>query len=325
MKKIEKYLKNISELIEFCKKEDYIYIQPHNFPDHDAVASAFALQEFFKHFEIASKIVYDGEIQRDSLKQLIKELEIELFHINYSFMKDHHKIIVVDGSKGNSNVTDFVGDEIGVIDHHEVKALEDIEFSDIRSNYGACCSIIYDYYKEYNIELSKKVATALMIGINVDTAMLTRKVHEKDLFAFVNCYKNADTDFVNYHLRNSIKTKDLNFYKFLLENFTQFKHTVFCYFPDGCDQNLLGILSDFMLTIKEVNTVMLCAKNNGKINISMRNEKKGINLSKIILQLIDGIGLGGGHENMAGGIIFDYRDFNEESIKKKYFDLFSNY
>lgn len=323
MKKLEKHLKSIEELIEFCKKEDFIYIQAHNFPDHDAVASAFALQEFFKHFHITSKIVYDGEIQRDSLKSMIKKLKIEMFHIDSSFMRDHHKIIVVDGSKGNSNVTDFIGDEIGVIDHHEVKALEDIEFSDIRSKYGACSSIIYDYYKEQGINLSKEVATALIIGISIDTAMLTRKVHEKDLLAFTGCYKNADMDFVNYNLRNSIKTKDLAYYRILLENFKQDKHSVFCYFPNGCDQNLLGILSDFMLTVKEVKTVMLCAKNNKQINISMRNEKIGINLSKVILELIDGIGLGGGHENMAGGIIFNYKDFNEEEIKNNYFSLFT--
>lgn len=326
MKKVKKYLTKFSELVEFCKKEEFIYIQPHNFPDHDAIASAFGLKEIFNKFEIKSKIVYDGDIQRDSLKNLIKELNIKIKHIEDSTMKDHHKIIVVDGSKGNSNVTDFIGDEIGVIDHHSVKALEDIEFSDIRPGYGACSSIIFDYYKENNIEMSQNVATALMIGINVDTAMLTRKVHEKDLEAFVNCYTKADVEFVNFLLRNSIKTKDLEHYKYLLNNFEQREEMVFCYFPQGCDQNLLGILADFMLGLQEIRTVMLCADNSGKINISMRNEVRGINLAKIILELLEGIGLGGGHENMAGGIIFDSNDFDEEKIKGNYYKLMnSNY
>lgn len=320
MKKVKKYLNNISELIEFCKSEEYVYIQPHNFPDHDAIASAFGLQYLFEQVGIKSKIVYDGEIQRDSLKDLIEKLKIELTHIDNSMMKNNHKIILVDGSKGNSNVTDFIGNEIGVIDHHSVDVLEDIEYSDIRSSYGACSSIIYDYFRECNIPMSEDVATALIIGINIDTAMLTRKVHSKDLEAFVNCYHLANMEYVNYHLRNSIKASDLDYYRILLNNFVRRDNMVFCYFEEGCPQNLLGILSDFMMGLQEINTVMLCAKNNEKINISMRNEIREVNLSKVIIDLLEGIGLGGGHENMAGGIIFDKKDFNEEIIKNSFFD-----
>lgn len=322
MKIVSRHFENIGELIELCKNEDFVYIQPHNFPDHDAIASAYGLKEFFSNFGIKSKIVYDGSIQRDTLKNLIKHLDIDIIHIDDSTMRNHHKIIVVDGSKGNSNVTDFIGDEIAVIDHHEVEVLEDIEFSDIRSDYGACSSIIYDYYREYNIEPSRKAATAFLIGINIDTAMLTRKVNQKDLDAFVNCYSKADIDFVNYQLRNIIKTRDLDYYKFLLNTYKMHNKKAFCYFPQGCDQNLLGILSDFMLSIQEIDTVMLCAKNNDRINISMRNEKKGINLSKIILDLLKNIGLGGGHENMAGGIIFESENFNEQNFMTNFFNKF---
>jgi nanoRNase/pAp phosphatase (c-di-AMP/oligoRNAs hydrolase) len=325
MKIVNKHFESIGELIELCKLEDYVYIQPHNFPDHDAIASAYGLQEFFLHFGIKSKIVYDGTIQRDTLKALIEKLEIEIIHIDRSTMKNHHKIIVVDGSKGNSNVTDFIGDEIAVIDHHEVEVLEEIEFSDIRSDYGACSSIIYDYYKEYGISPSSKVATALIIGINVDTAMLTRKVNQKDLDAFVGCYNNADMEFVNYQLRSMIKINDLNYYKFLLDSYKIEEKRVFCYFPQGCDQNLLGILSDFMLSVQEVDTVLLCAKNNERINLSMRNAVKGLNLSKIILELLKNIGLGGGHENMAGGIIFNTDNFEEDKFMKRYFEKLKIY
>ena len=319
MKIVSRHFENVGELIELCSKEDYIYIQPHNFPDHDAIASAYGLQEFLINFNIKSKIVYDGTIQRDTLKNLIEKLGIDIIHINHATMKSHHKIIVVDGSKGNSNVTDFIGDEIAVIDHHEVEVLEDIEFCDIRSDYGACSSIIYDYYREYNLSPSSEVATALIIGINVDTAMLTRKVSQKDLEAFVACYDKADMDFVNYQLRSMIKINDLNYYKYLLDSYKIKDKRVFCYFPQGCDQNLLGILSDFMLNIQEVDTVLLCAKNNDRINISMRNAVKGLNLSKIILELLKNIGLGGGHENMAGGIIFNTEDFHEEEFMNRYF------
>ena len=61
----------IQPLINSLKTEDFVFIQTHNFPDHDAVASAFALQRLFENFGIIGKIIYEGDLQRDSLAKMI--------------------------------------------------------------------------------------------------------------------------------------------------------------------------------------------------------------------------------------------------------------
>lgn len=38
------------------------YIQTHNFPDPDAIASAFGLQHFLNYHGIKADICYDGKI-----------------------------------------------------------------------------------------------------------------------------------------------------------------------------------------------------------------------------------------------------------------------
>ena len=131
-KKIEQRLNTISELIDFLKTEKRVYIQPHNFPDHDAIASAFGLQYIFKQFDIPSQIVYGGLLQRGSLIKLIKDLEIDIEHVDDCKMVESDKVIIVDGCKGNKNVTDLIGDEVAIIDHHMFKEVEDVEFTDIR-------------------------------------------------------------------------------------------------------------------------------------------------------------------------------------------------
>ncbi|HRX15163.1 MAG TPA: DHHA1 domain-containing protein [Spirochaetota bacterium] len=309
----------IEELIDILKKEDTVFIQPHNYPDHDGVASAFGLQSLFKFFDIKSHLVYEGEIQRDSLKQMIDSLDIEIHHISEYNMNEQHKIVVVDGCKGNKNVTDLIGDEIAVIDHHLVKSPEDVPLSDIRPDYGACASIISSYYDLLNIDIPQKSATALIIGIVMDTALLTRGTSEQDVSSYSNLYSKADMRLVNSILRNFIQIKDLHFYKEAINNVQIKKEVAFCHFPNGCNQNLLGILGDFFLALQEIDFVILSANNGGLINFSLRNERDDWNAAAIIQEVLKGIGFGGGHADMAGGIIPDSRNFSEEKIKNLFY------
>ena len=51
-------IESIDKLIKSLQKERFVYIQPHNYPDHDAIASAYGLQYLFEQFGVESKIVY---------------------------------------------------------------------------------------------------------------------------------------------------------------------------------------------------------------------------------------------------------------------------
>jgi nanoRNase/pAp phosphatase (c-di-AMP/oligoRNAs hydrolase) len=314
-------MKEITELINILKKEKYIYIQTHNYPDHDAVASAFALQGFFKHFGIKSFLTYDGDIQRDSLMDMINYLKIEIKNISAYDMAAEDKIVIVDGCKGNKNVTDLIGDEIAVIDHHQVDKAEDVPYNDIRPDFGACSSIIYEYYSEHNINIPQNIASALLIGINMDTSLLTRGVSENDIHAYSSLYTISDVRLVNSILRNYIQQKDLKFYKEAIDRVEITENVAYCYFPEGCNQNMLGILGDFFLALSEVDFVILLADNGGKINFSLRNESSEWNCSTIIQAALKGIGFGGGHADMAGGIVNDISLFDERNVHDRFMEL----
>lgn len=310
----------ILDFINELKSEKRIFIQTHNFPDHDAVASAYGLSKLLLGFGIKTYIIYKGEIQRDSLIKMIESLNISISKYEEFDIRYEDKIIVVDGCKGNSNVEELDGNEILVIDHHDVNEPENIRYVDIRSNYGACSTIIYTYYKQLGQNIPNDVATALIIGLNMDTAQLTRGVSEEDVNAFHSLYTEANIPLVNSILRNYIKTKDLNFYKFLLNNIKFDSAVAFCYFEDGCSQNLLGILGDFVLSLEEIDFIILCAKNHGVINFSIRNENNKLSAATIIQYVLNGIGFGGGHADMAGGIIKDITKFDEEKIYNLFID-----
>lgn len=100
----------------------HVYIQTHNFPDPDAIASAFGLQELLKYRGIDSTICYKGKIDRYSTEKLRELLKIDLQNIEdlESVLTEEDEVILVDAQKGNSNIINMTGDEIICIDHHPV-------------------------------------------------------------------------------------------------------------------------------------------------------------------------------------------------------------
>ncbi len=310
-------MKDIRELIKLIKNEKFVYIQTHNFPDHDSIASAFGLRYLLETQGIKSYLIYEGVVQRDSLQEMVNELNIPIKAAKEYPIKKEDKIIIVDGCKGNKNVTDLIGNEVAVIDHHETESPDDVIFSDIRSGSGACSSIIYSYFEQLKIEIPTSIATALMVGLEVDTSLMTRGVEKSDVIAYSGLYVLSNMKFVNSLLRNYIQVKDLQFYKMAIEKVKIKDKYAFCYFDNGCNQNLLGIIGDFFLSINEVDFVFLCADNNSVINFSLRSEMHNWNAAIIIQEVLKGIGFGGGHSDMAGGIIKDKHFFKEDEILLK--------
>jgi nanoRNase/pAp phosphatase (c-di-AMP/oligoRNAs hydrolase) len=311
----------LSDLLGVIGTRRPVYVQTHDFPDHDAVASAFGMQGVLRRAGVPSRIVYGGDLQRDSLRRMIRDLGIEISPAGDVAMTPSDPIVIVDGCKGSRNVTDLPGDEIAVIDHHDVLRPDNVPFVDIRSDYGACATIVHGYWEESDEEMPAPVATALMIGINMDTALLTRQVGRQDIQAYADLYTRADIRLENSILRNSIQTKDLAFYRHALENVQIADHVAFCWFPSGCNQNLLGILGDFFISLEEAEFVVLCARNANVINVSVRNEREGWNASRIVQAALDGIGFGGGHADMAGGMIREAQGIDGPFLRERFLSV----
>ena len=296
-------MSRMGKLLEVIGTRRPVFVQTHDFPDHDAIASAYGMQGVLGLAGVPSRIVYGGDLQRDSLRRMIRDLGIEALPASSVKMGASDPVVIVDGCKGSKNVTDLPGDELAVIDHHEVKVPENVAYVDIRPDMGACATLVHGYWGDAGKVIPASVATALMIGINMDTALLTRQVSRTDIEAYADLYTRADIILENSILRNSIQTKDLEFYRHALANVEIRDAVAFCWFPGGCNQNLLGILGDFFISLEEVDFVVLCARNGGVVNVSVRSERVSWNASRVVQAALDGIGFGGGHADMAGGLI----------------------
>ena len=299
----EKLIFSVNLIAKLKQEDGRIFIQTHNFPDPDAVSAAFGLKELLDLQGIHSEIIYDGELQRHALIQMIAHLHIPIYHWRQYELTEADRIIIIDGCKGNANVEELTGREIAVIDHHKNMAGDDIPFSDIRPEYGSCSTIICEYFQENGAVPSREAASALHIGLARDTDLFTRGMTEMDLKALSFLYPFSDKSLVNNILRNNIQLTDLDYYRNLLSNLEVYKGIAFCYLSEGCPQNLMGILGDFILSLQEIHFVCLFASNNDVISLSFRNNWNDKDASNIMKQFTLGIGRGGGHKEMAGGVL----------------------
>ncbi len=283
----------------------HVYIQTHNFPDPDAIASAYGLQRLLELRGIESTICYKGTIDRRNLISMIKQLHIETRNVDeIEELCDKDEVILIDSQKGNGNTYDIIGDEIASIDHHPTFCEIDYRFMDVRPEIGACASIIAEYYYENDIPMDKSVATALMYGLKIDTADMTRGVSELDLKVFQNLYFAADMSLIAYFSSNELQLKDLQAYSTAIESIEVNEHISFANTGSNCPEGLIATISDFIMSLENVDFSVVYSYNNGGIKLSVRSSKySGLNAGEIVMLALDGFGTGGGHFNMAGGFV----------------------
>lgn len=293
----------IKELVELLQGKK-VYIQTHNFPDPDAIASAFGLQQYLDIYGVDSTICYVGNIDRFNTRKMMDAFGIEIYSYDeISDMTEDDYIVHVDCQKPNANTTDLPGNEIACIDHHPVFIEEDsYQFTDIRI-VGACASIIADYYYSTDTPISKDVATALSYGIKMDTDDLIRGTTPLDMDMMSYLFNHADWGKLNSMYSSTIEFHDLKAYGAAIENIEVFDFVGFTFMPFECPNSLVAIISDFVMSLDVVDVSVVYSVNSSGIKYSIRSERPDVDAGKLIHQALKGIGSGGGHAAMAGGFV----------------------
>jgi nanoRNase/pAp phosphatase (c-di-AMP/oligoRNAs hydrolase) len=293
----------LNQLLATISEHKRVYIQPHDIPDPDAIASSFGLKYFLEALGIKAEIIYAELIEKANSRTMLELFDIDMYlkEKSYELHKDD-LIILVDTQIGHSNLTDFNSHNIGVIDHHRYMGDKNYAFMDIKPEYGACATIIASYFNQMAIEPEKRVATALLYAIMTDTDNLVRSTDIMDLEMFYWLYKKADLDQIRHLRMNEIGLQDLEAYTRALQNIEIYGSTCFVDIGD-CNDSLLGTISDMVFTIENVDTIVSYAKRDDGIKLSIRCGDKSIKAFDLVEFIIDNRGAGGGHDEMAGGFI----------------------
>lgn len=122
-----------------------IYIQCHNNPDADTLASAYGAYCFFTDRGIESEMVYGGarKVKKYNIKYMIKHCGIPIRYAE-ELPGDAELLLVIDGQYGQGNVQKFEAPVIAVIDHHPM-VMEENERVLIKSSHQSCSTIMWEF------------------------------------------------------------------------------------------------------------------------------------------------------------------------------------
>ncbi|GHV85585.1 hypothetical protein AGMMS50230_11930 [Spirochaetia bacterium] len=295
----------LDKLVDILKDApDEIFIQPHNVPDPDAIASSLGLYYLLSQRGIQKlAIVYDEEIEKANSLHML-----EMFNVPMIPAAEAHTLgsedwaVLVDAQKGNANITDLPTEEVAAIDHHEYKGNMGYRFEDIRPEAGSCSAIIADWFFENNMEPPRVVATALLYGIFMDTDNLTRGASDLDINMFYRLYSLADIDMIVDLKGNEISIKDLELYADAFKTVEIYDELGFLRLKSVND-SLLGAAGDIVVSVAGVEIVVAYAVRESGIKLSVRSTCNKVKANDLVRYLVEGCGVGGGHDNMAGGFI----------------------
>lgn len=291
------------DLIKLCKGGP-VYIQTHNFPDPDAIASAYGLKKLLAVYGVESTLCYDGRIDKLSASKMLDAFQIQMLPYGQlaANMRETDRIICVDSQKLNGNITDFIGEEIACVDHHPTFVPVDYRYQDIRIT-GACSSLIAEYFALSGNEPDSDTATALLYGIKMDTLQFTRGVTELDIEMFRFLFPRRSQEKLSALENNNMEFSDLKAYGAAIESIELYDRTGFSCIPFPCPDALIAILSDFILSLVEVEVAVVFSFREDGVKLSARSENPAISAGDLLHKALEDIGSGGGHDSMGGGFI----------------------
>lgn len=312
-----------------CKK---ICIQCHDNPDADALASGFALHRYFSSHGIDTVLFYSGknQITKPNLLMMVKELQIPVEYLEE--LPECDLLLLTDCQYGEGNVTKFEAPEIAMIDHHQCGLMQN-ENTCIKANLGSCSTVVWSLFQKAHFDIHDDIelSTALYYGLYSDTNQFGEVYHPLDRDMRDELKKD---DVLLFHLMNTnLSIQELKIASTALAKQIYDEKYHFSVIPSQqCDPNILGIISDFVIQVEEVDTCLAYNPNPGGYKLSVRSCVKEVKANEMAGFLCEGIGNGGGHLTKAGGFIAENsfaKNYPDEDIctvlqnrMREYFDTY---
>lgn len=285
-------------------------------PDPDSIASSLALQRYVETFDVESDLIYSGRIGHQQNRALVNTLDAGMIRAEEIDFEDYEAYALLDvATHGNCSLPEEIKPTI-IIDHHSaVSDKAEAQYEDI-IQVGATATILSNYLRYSEIEISESLATALVFAILTDTMNFTRgathldfktleyllpKIDNELLRKFQSPPLSADTlDVIRKAIRSSrVKSG------YLISNVGEVK-----------DRDALAQAADYLLRREGTLTTLIYGVEGDSVYISGRTMDVRLHIGKLMKELYEEIGSAGGHPTSGGGKIpLDY--FEEDMDNKK--------
>ncbi len=295
-----------SELIEWMRGKSPILIVTHDHPDPDALAASYALRHLLliKTGQEAT-IAFGGGIGRGENQVMVHRLEIPTVPIETLNLEDFKAVCMIDCQPGTGNNAIPADTKVDlVIDHHALRGeTEACRWVDVRPDYGAAASILFEYLVAQEVIIATKLATLLFYAIKSETQSLGRDWTGADREAYLKLLPLSNNRILYeithpkspraYFRYFDSGLKDARIFDDLLVfNLAQIDH------PE-----IVAEIADFLMRVEGVNLVLGIGRYHDEGVLSLRTSSSELRAGALIRTMTEGLGTAGGHGMTAGGQI----------------------
>ena len=244
-----------------------------DFPDPDALSSAWAYKLIAQRYEIQCEIVYAGMLSHQENIALVKLTALPLHRLTIQTAKTkdfsiYKGCVLIDNQGTTSQLLASIQQAnipiTVVIDHHSMQDDLKAEFVDIRSYTRATATILTQYIQAGMLKLDNstpehvKCATALMHGLRSDTNRLMQ-AQEEDFLAAAFLSRFYDAQLLNAVMQSSRSKQVMDVIERSLKNRTvqnNFSIAGVGYLRYD-DRDAIPQAADFLVTEENVHTAVV--------------------------------------------------------------------
>lgn len=309
--------KVVQGLLDWTRGKGRILIVTHDNPDPDSLAAAVALRHLF-HVGIGEEAVvaFGGVIGRSENRLMVDALELKLVPIGELDFDRFALFCMVDTQPGTGNNSFPAERPLHLlIDHHPPRRdYSDIFWVDVRENYGASATILYEYLRTMGVYLNTRLATCLFYAIKSETQDLGREWSRADRDAYLHLLPLANNQILYQLTHPQVEGAYFCAFHRAIDNASVYGRVLVFNLYQVENPDLVAELADFLLRKNGIDYVLGLGWYAGDEVISVRTTDRQARLGAVIHDILDGMGTAGGHGMMAGGQI---RNFSDEKSAQK--------
>jgi nanoRNase/pAp phosphatase (c-di-AMP/oligoRNAs hydrolase) len=286
------------------KRLSPLLILTHDFPDPDALASAWGLHHLARAFDIETRVVYGGVVSRAENRAMVKLLKMPIHKLKLVELERYANVALVDTQPKFEN-NPFPQDRKAtiVIDQHKssTEAVADLALVDTEC--GATCVIVAQALLLQRIDIPVKLATAIAYGILSDTLDLYRVKRADVIETYLSVLHRCDMRTLA-EIQNPPRSR--RFFTTLgrsIETAVAYRRVMVAHLGLVSSPEDVAQVADFLLTYEHASWSFCTGRSKGSLYLSLRTAAAHAQAGDVLRDIVHNPNQAGGHGGVAGGRI----------------------
>ncbi len=286
----------LKEFWNVFEKEDDVLVCIN--ADPDALACAMAVKRLLRYRVKSVTVAHVNEISRLNNLLMIERLKLPLVRLGSLVLDDYSKKVLVDSQPDHLPEFEQI-DFNAIIDHHPITKQWQMDYVDIRPDYGAASSMMVEYLRAASMKPSVALATALFYAIKSDTNNFDKKSRLADAISFRYLFDLANRNLVRKFELTDLRRSELQYFRIALAELRYSKRRYYSHLGRVASPDVLVIIADFLNHVGEIDWVFVSGIYESKLVVIFRCDGYRKSAGKLAKRIFGAIGSAGGHKEAA--------------------------